>query len=177
MKLTWFGGTTVRLHIGGAIVVVDAALAPAGIDAAELVAGADQVVSGFGSELAQVDAAAFKPRKPVRLLDEGEAPEPVECWSAGAGVMIIDAPGEAMLLLVAGETPALGRWADGAVVALFGDGAGLLARGQALLAQRAPRLLMLAGDESAVDVAIEGLRDELDGAGLVALEAGLALEA
>ena len=177
MKLTWFGGTTVRLHIGGAIVVVDAAAAPAGIDAAELVSGADQVVDGFGRGLAEIDATQFKPRKPVRLLDEGAEAEPVECWSAGPGVIVVDAPGEAALLLVAGEMPALGRWADGAVVALFGDGAELVARGQTLLEMRSPRLVMLGGDESAVDAAIVGLRDQLDGAGLVALEPGLALEA
>ncbi|WP_137151984.1 hypothetical protein [Devosia sp. FKR38] len=177
MKLTWFGGTTVRIHIGGAIVVVDAAGAPAGIDAAELVAGADQVVADFGAGLETVDAAQFKPRKPVRLLDEGEGLPDMMIWSAGPGALVIDAMGEAPLLLVAGEMPALGRWADAAVVALFGDGAGLLARGQALLGMRAPRLVMLGGDESAVDMAIDGLRAGLDGTGLVALEAGLALEA
>jgi hypothetical protein len=176
MKLTWFGGTTVRIHIGGQIVVVDAAGAPAGIDAAELVSGADHIVPDLGRALSAVDTAGWKPRKPVRLLDEEPGETSADCWSAGPGAMLIDAVGEPPLLLVAEAVPALGRWADGAVIALFGDGAALVGLGQAVLSARAPRVIMLAGDEAAVDVAIAGLRDQLDGTALLALEAGLALE-
>ena len=176
MKLTWFGGTTIRIHIGGAILVVDPEDAPGGIDAAELVSGADLVIGGFGAELAGVDVASWKPRRPVRLLDEGESLLEVECRSLGAEAVVVDADGEAPLVLIAGEVPALGRWAESAVVVLFGDGAGLGEAGQALLEQRVPRLVALAGDEAAVDLAIPAVRDLLDGAGLVALEAGLALE-
>lgn len=176
MKLTWFGGTTIRIHIGGAILVVDAAAAPAGIDATELVSGADRVIADFGAHLPSVDATRWKPRKPTRLLDETEHLPAVEAWSAGAGALLIDAVGEPPLLLVAGDVPALGRWADGAVVAMFGDGEGLSAMGQAVLDATPPRLLALAGDDAAVDAAIPILRDRLDGTGLVALEARLALE-
>ena len=176
MKLTWFGGTTIRIHIGGAILVVDADGAPAGIDATELVSGADSVIAGFGAALAKVDTARWKPRRPTRLLDKGEQLPPVEAWSAGAGCLLVDAVGEPPLLLVAGEVPVLGRWADGAVVVLFGDGAQLEALGRALLDESPPRLLVLAGEEDAVDLAIPALRDRLDGAGLVALHARLALE-
>ena len=176
MKLTWFGGTTIRIHIGGAILVVDPAGAPAGIDAAELVSGADSVIASFGAGLAAVDPATWKPRKPPRMLDEGEAPPEVETWSAGAGALLVDAMGESPLLLVTGKMPALGRWAEGAVVTLFGDGETLAALGQAALDDRPPRLLALAGSEAAMDVAIPALRSSLDGTGLVALEAGLALE-
>ncbi|QDZ10299.1 hypothetical protein [Devosia ginsengisoli] len=176
MKLTWFGGTTVRIHIGGAILVVDAEGAPDGIDAAELVSGADVVIAGFGAELAEVDAARWKPRRSPRLLDVGESLPVVEAWAAGRGAVLVEAIGEAPLLLVAGEVPALGRWADGAVVVLFGDGAGLVRRGGALLDEAPPRLLALAGNEAAIDMAIPALRDRLDGTGLVALEAGMALE-
>src|SRR4051794_30457410 len=107
MKLTWFGGTTIRIHIGGAILVVDPAGAPQGIDAAELVSGADMVIAGFGRDLPAVEAAQWKPRKPPRLLDESEAPPAVEAWSAGAGAVLIDAMGEPPLLLVAGDIPML----------------------------------------------------------------------
>ena len=176
MKLTWFGGTTIRIHIGGAILVVDPDGAPAGIDAAELVSGADMVIERFGAALPSVDTALWKPRRPPRLLDEGETPLTVEAWSAGDGAVLIDAMGEPPLLLVAGEMPALGRWTDRAVVALFGDGAGLVRLAEAALADVPPRLLALASDEQAVDMAIPRLRDQLDGTGLVALEAGLALE-
>jgi hypothetical protein len=176
MKLTWFGGTTIRVHIGGAILVVDAEGAPGGIDAAELVSGADVVIGGFGAELRSVDAARWKPRRPPRLLDEGAELPAVEAWLAGPGAVLVDAVGEPPLLLVAGDLPVLGRWADGAVVVLFGDGAVLERLGGVVLDEAPPRLLALAGDEAAMDVAIPALRDRLDGTGLVALEAGMALE-
>ena len=176
MKLTWFGGTTLRIYSGGKIVVLDPAGAPAGIDAAELVAGADMVVGDFGAGLPAIDTANWKVPKPARPLDEdGDVPV-VRCWSAGRDAVLVEALGEPVLLLVRGAVPDLGRWADGAVVTLFGDGAGLGAAGMAVLAQRAPRLLALAGDEAAVDMAIPILREGLEGSSLVALEAGLALE-
>ena len=176
MKLTWFGGTTVRIHIGGAILVVDAAGAPAGIDTAELVSGANAVIAEFGAELPVVDMAQWKPRRAPRLLDEGEGLPAVEAWAAGVGAVLVDAVGEAPLLLVAGSVPALGRWAESAVVLLFGDGASLAGLGEAVLDDMPPRLLALAGNEAAIEVAIPALRDRLDGTGLVALEAGMALE-
>ena len=176
MKLTWFGGTTVRIHIGGAILVVDAEGAPDGIDKAELVSGADMVVDAFGAGLQAVDTASWRPRKLPRMLDEGEELPKVEAWSAGAGAMLVEAVGEPPLLLLVGDVPRLGRWADGAVVALFGGGKELSLMGLAVLADTPPRLIALAGDEAAVDAAISALREGLDGAGLVALEAGMALE-
>jgi hypothetical protein len=177
MKLTWFGGTTIRVHIGGAILVVDPEGAPDGIDRTELVSGADLVVGGFGEALEQVDGGQWKPRKPLRLLDESEDLPPVEVWSAGEGAILVDAMGEAPLLLVAGPKPALGRWAEAAVVTIFGDAEAIVTAAQAVLEDRSPRLLALAGTEAAIDAAIGPLRDKLDGTGLVALEAGLALEA
>ncbi len=176
MKLTWFGGTTARIHIGGVILVIDAAGAPAQIVASELVSGADCVVENFGAGLEAVDSAQWRPRKAQRPLDD-EATEPaVACWQAGPGALLVEAPGEPVLLLIKGAVPELGRWADGAVVVLFGDGEALSGAGQAVLAGRGPRLLALAGDEAALDQAIGALRDVLDGAALLALEAGLAVE-
>ena len=176
MKLTWFGGTTIRIHIGGAILVVDPAGAPEGIDPAELVSGADRVITGFGAELPTVDAARWKPRRAPRVLDETEMHPEVDAWSIGAGAVLVDAIGEPPLLLVGGDMPQLGRWAESAVVTLFGPGERLASLGEALLDHTPPRLLALAGDEAAIDSAIAALRDRLDGTGLVALEAGLALE-
>ena len=175
MKLTWFGGTTLRIYIGGKIVVLDAAAAPAGIDAAELVAGADSVIAGFGAGLPTLETASWKPQRPARPLDDDDVAV-LGCWSAGQDAVLVEAPGEPLLLLVRGAVPDLGRWADGAVVVLFGDGAALSGMGRTVLAQRTPRLLALAGDEAAVDSAIPGLADGLDGTSLIALEAGLALE-
>lgn len=173
MKLTWFGGTTVRVHIGGSILVVDPEAAPAGIDRVELLSGADQIVT-TGS-LRRADLTTWRARKSVRLLDEATQP-PVEAWSSESGAILLDAIGEPPLLLFPRIGPALGRWADNAVVAISGEGEQLLDLASAVLAERTPRLLVLAGDEAAIDHAVPRLRDHLDGAVLVALEAGMALE-
>jgi hypothetical protein len=176
MKLTWFGGTTIRIHIGGAILVVDPEGAPVGIDAAELVSGADTVIAGFGTGLEPIDSRSWKPRRPPRVLDETEDLPMVEAWSVGEGAILVDAIGEPPLLLVGGEVPPLGRWAEGAIITLFGSGARVATLGAVVLDDTPPRLLALAGDEAAIDTAIASLRDRLDGTGLVSLEAGLALE-
>jgi len=173
MKLTWFGGTTVRVHIGGVILVVDPDGAPAAVDRAELLSGADRVISA--GELRSVDLSNWHPRKVGRLLDETEE-APVDVWSNETGAILIEALGEAPLLLVLHSVPPLGRWAESAIVVLFGGGGQLVDLGRALLDERSPRLLALAGNETAIDDAVPRLRDHLDGSGLVALEAGMALE-
>lgn len=175
MKLTWFGGTTVRIHIGGAILVGDADGAPDRIDRTELVSGADRVFTLDGAELPSADAVSWKPRRQTRVLDDdGTLPE-VLLWAVAGGVLV-DGVGEPPLLLASGAIAELGRWADGAVVVLFGDGPALSAHGATLLKARAPKVIALAGDENAVEIAIAALRDRLDGTGLFSLEPGMALE-
>jgi hypothetical protein len=88
----------------------------------------------------------------------------------------VEALGEPPLLLVSAQAPPLGRWAEGAVVVLFGPGERLAALGGAVLDDTPPRLLALAGSEAAIDLTIPALRDRLGETGLVSLEAGLALE-
>lgn len=176
MKLTWFGGTTLRIHIGGQILVMDAGSAPVGIDAAELVSGADVQFESRGDDLAAVDAASWKVRRPGRLLDEGTAPEAVAVFRVGQGAALVDAVGEPPLLLVTDGLPVLGRWAGDAVVVLLGDGGALTALGRALLEASPPKLLVLGGAEGDIDLAVAALRDRLDGTGLMALEPAMALE-
>ncbi|WP_108398920.1 hypothetical protein [Devosia submarina] len=173
MKLTWFGGTTVRVHMGGMILVVKPNDAPAGLDRAELLSGADRVLDA--DELPLADLATWRPRQAGRLLDVVIEPA-VEAWSTGSGGILLETLGEAPLLLVSNQLLPMGRWAESAVVALFGDGRRLVLLGSALLRERSPRLLALAGDEAAIDYAVPRLRDQLDGASLVALEIGMALE-
>lgn len=175
MKLTWFGGTTIRIHIGGAILVADADGAPQGIDRAELVSGADHVFGTSGG-LETVDADAWKPRRPTRAIDDDGGLDAVQVWSVGDGAVLVDAMGEPPLLLASGSLPRLGRWAGDAVVVLFGEGAAMIEHGEALLGATAPRLVALAGPEGDVDLAVAALREHLDGTGLVALEPSLALE-
>jgi hypothetical protein len=52
----------------------------------------------------------------------------------------------------------------------------LVAEATVLLDVARPRLIALAADEQTLDSAIEALSEHLDGAGLVSLEPGLALE-
>ncbi|WP_127753174.1 hypothetical protein [Devosia sp. 1566] len=175
MKLTWFGGTTLRIHIGGLILVADAGVAPAGIDAAELVSGADRVFGLAAAEdcLPQVDLALWKPRR-IRPLDAG----PVEATilRAGAGLVLVHVDGERPLLLVAGELLPFGRWLGDAVVVLFGSAGQLVANGRNLLERQPPRLLALAAADAELDQAIPALRAHLDDTALVALESRLGLE-
>jgi hypothetical protein len=173
MKITWFSNTAFRIHIGGQILVVDADQAGQGVEPKELVSGADLVVR-FDDENAQADGANWSPRPPERLLDAGESVRPLSIWSLGAGTLLVDADADHPLLLVTGEVPAVGRWAEKAVIVLIGER--LAERASRLLAARAPRLIALAGDEAEVSAAFEAVRDRLDGAGLVALEPGMAVE-
>jgi len=174
MKLTWFGGTTIRIHIGGAILVIDAAGAPSQIDPAELVSGAERVFSLSGQGLETVETDSWRPRRPKPLDEDGD--QSVKAYHVADRAILIDAIGEPPLILAADSLPILGRWAGDAVVVLFGDGPSISGLGEALLDVAPPKLIALAAEEPDVDFAIDALRDRLDGTGLVSLEAGLALE-
>lgn len=173
MKITWFGGTTLRIHIGGQIVVVDADAAPEGIDQYELVGGADRLTALAG-DLPHADGTTWKPRPARRLLDEDGTLRNPELWSIGAGTLLVDADGEAPLLVIGGAVPALGRWAQGAVVVVLGET--LAERAGRLLDAGGSRLLVLGGSEAELDAALAQISGRLDGTGLMALEPGLALE-
>ena len=172
MKLTWFGGETFRIHTAGAIVVVMGEGALPGVERSELVGGADVVVA-FGDS-GQAGSGDWKPRAPLRMLEADEAVRPPEVLGLGQGALVIDADGEAPLILAKSDFAATGRWLGQAVVVLIGDG--LAERGGTLLERSLPRLVALAGDEAEVDVTFDALRDKLDGTGLIALERGLAVE-
>lgn len=174
MKLTWFGGTTFRIQIGGQVVVVDPEAAPDGIDRSELVSGADHVVAMRGGGK-PVDLQSWRPRAAERLLDAGDAVRPLELWSVGGSGLLIDGDVDRPLLLAAENVPTLGRWADKAVMVLAGSA--LADRAERLLAAAGPALVALAGSEADVDATLDRVRDRLDGTGLIALEPGLAVEA
>lgn len=170
MKLTWFGGTTIRVHIGGRILVVD----PAGIGGVvpeELASGADATFALDGS-LPEIDPVLWQPGRAGTMLDEDVLGEVTTHGLAGGA--LIAAVGEAPLLLLAGAVPKAGRWARDAVVVVFGDEGDRLAAGG--LETFGPRLIAIAGPDAVVERTFGALRDRLDGTALVALEAGLALE-
>ncbi|KKB09621.1 hypothetical protein [Devosia chinhatensis] len=173
MKLTWFGNTTFRIHTGGQIVVVDAGAAPKRIDANELVSGADHVI-GLNGNRKVTELPAWKPRPRQRLLDAGEQVRPVEVWSAAPDCLLIDADEDMPLLLIAGSVPQLGRWAEKTVIVIVGQT--LAQRVERLVDIALPRLIALAGDDDELDRAFAKLQHKLDGASLIALEPGLAVE-
>lgn len=173
MKLTWFGNTAFRLHIGGQVIVLDAAAAPNGVDAAEVLSGADRVIERNVNE-PLLDARTWRPRPRERLLDAGDLPRPVDIWSLGPDCILLDADEDAPLLLIAGPLPTLGRWAEKAIVILAGQQ--LMRRGEQLVDAVIPRLIALAGSDAEVEAAFIQLPAKLDGAGLLALSPGLAVE-
>lgn len=174
MKLTWFGGTALRAYVGGEIVVVDPDAAPGDVDRAELLAGADRVLAFADGALLAIDPATWRPKPPGRLLD---APSPVDVLRIGEGALLLAAAGEPPLILLGqGELPRFGRWADGAVIVLLSARQDLIAEATALLDVARPRVIALAVDEQTLDRTVAELAEHLDGAGLVSLEPGLALE-
>jgi hypothetical protein len=178
MKLTWLGGTAIRLHIGGKVLVADPGTAPADIEQSEITSGADRIFSlaDADAEVPVVDPASWRRRQPLRPLDAGSDAGP-ELVGISGGVLV-DAAGEPpVALLLAGSMPPPGRWLDGAVAVLLGTGATTTAGGLALLVVARPRLLALALDEQEAEEAIRALRPQLDGCALVVLEPGMALEA
>lgn len=173
MKLTWFGDTALRAHIGGEIIVIDADAAGQGVDRNELDSGADHVVALTGAH-ERTDGKSWKPRPVQRLLDAGEVTRAAAIWSLGDGALLIDPDEDMPLLVLGGPVPALGRWVERAVVLLVG--VSLAQRAEELIGAALPRLIVLAGAETEIEQAIAAIRDRLDGTGLMALERGLAVE-
>ena len=172
MKLTWFGGTTLRIYVGGEIVVVDAEAAPAGVDRGELLAGADHVVTP--GQVPEINPAFWRNRPAARPMDDQP---PLEIHGIGGAALLIAAAGEPPLVVLgSGQPPQFGRWADGAVIVLTSARESFIAEATVLLDVARPRLLALAVDEQTLDVAVAELSEHLAGAGLVSLEPGLAVE-
>lgn len=168
MKLTWFGGTTIRIHIGGSILVADPA-GISGVDPDELVSGADRVFE-LDAGLERIDPAAWQPGRVASMLDE---PPAVAVYGIEGGA-VVSAAGEPPVLLATGVLPMIGRWGRDAVVVVFGEQADRAAT--EVLDDIGPHLIALAASEPVVDRAFAALKDRLDGTGMVALEPGLALE-
>jgi hypothetical protein len=167
MKLTWFGGKTLRIHIGGQILVFDADEAPSGIDRAELVSSAD-LVRKLG-DASPTLPAGWQPRRAATVLED-DAQAELAIFRAGEA-LVIEAPGEPVLVLAGGADVPAGRWGrDAVALALVASSA------SALLESLSPRLLALAADDATVERVLAEIGPKLDGTGFAALEPGLALE-
>ena len=171
MKLTWFSGTTIRIHIGGRILVCDPAEAGTGVDQDELVSGAD-VQFALAEAGPSVDPVLWEPRRAAAMIEEEAVPEVLVHGIAGGA--LIAATGEPPLLLIDGEVAAAGRWGRDAVVVVFGPEAPRLAA--RVLEMVGPRMIAIAADEAVVDAAFAALAGQLRGTGLMSLETGLAVE-
>lgn len=180
MKLTWFAGTTMRIHIGGAILLADAAGAPAEVDGRELLSGVDRrfALAVDDYALAEIDPAIWQPRRPARPLDVTDSTDfAVHVLRVGPDAVLVDAVGEPPLLLLCGEAlPPVERWAGTAVTVLFGERHGLIALGTALLQRARPKLIALAAADAEIEATLVELGGRLGGTPLLALAPGLALE-
>jgi hypothetical protein len=174
VKVTWFGGRTLRVHAGGEIALVRDAVDPADFDIRELLSGADQV---WQIDAAQTtDFAGWRPRRAATVLElEASMPQGLR-YFGDAGCGLLDAPGEAPLLLVWGTPPSVGRWLGDSVVVLFGDSASVARHGAALIETRPPKLILLAVDDAEVDGAFTLLAPLCAETGLMVLEPAMGLE-
>lgn len=170
MKLTWFAGSTIRVHVGGRILVADPARI-SGVDAGELVSGADATffIDDAGEA---VDPALWQPRRAAAMIDADDVPEVLVHGIEGGA--LVAAPGEAPLVLLKAPMARAGRWARDAVVVVFGDDADALAG--RVLDEVGPYLIAIAAPDATVERAIAMLRDKVGETLLVALEPGMALE-
>jgi hypothetical protein len=170
MKLTWFAGSTIRIHLGGRILVADPA-GISGVDAGELVSGADATF--FIDEAGEaVDPALWQPRRAAAMIDAEAVPEVLVHGIEGGA--LVAAPGEAPLVLLKAPMARAGRWGRDAVVVVFGDEADTLAA--RVLDDVGPYLIAIAAEDAAIERAVAALRDKVGETLLVALEPGMALE-
>ena len=170
MKLTWFADSTIRIHIGGRILVADP-VGISGVDAEELVSGAD--VTFFIDEAGEaVDPALWQPRRAAAMIDADALPE-VLVHGIDGGVLVA-AAGEPPLLLLKSAMGRAGRWARDAVVVVFGEEADVLAA--QVLDDIGPHLIAIAAPDAVIERAVGSLRDRVGETLLVALEPGMALE-
>ena len=174
MKLTWFAQSCFRLHVGGAVIVVDPHGAPQGIDSEELVSGADEIVTLGDAGLAAFDMYGWAPRKPKSFIDS-EAEAPLTLYRFGQKGLFVDPPGDDPVILTDGGGD-WGRFADGAVIVLFGPAAALPDRLSRIVQAARPKLVAIAtGDLD--ETVFSALATSAAGTNVQVLEPALALEA
>ena len=170
MKLTWFAGSTIRIHIGGRILVYDP-VGISGVDAGELVSGSDATFS-INEAGEAVDPALWQPRRAAAMIDADDVPDVLVHGIAGGA--LVAAAGEPPLVLLKAPIGRTGRWARDAVVVVFGDAADALAA--QVLEDVGPHLIAIAAPDAVIERAVAALRDKVGETLLVALEPGMALE-
>jgi hypothetical protein len=150
---------------------------PDGVDSRELTAAADQTIdlSDGIAELPNLDVKTWQKAHPVRLIDE-----PVEQiaapYSIDGEALFIDEPQEGPVIVSGGKEIAWGRFADGAVVVLFGTPGGVDEAAKSLFSGARPKLVALAAD-GYQSTQLRTLAEISGRSALQILEKGLAVEA
>lgn len=177
MKITWFGGSTFRLYIGGQIFVTDEKRAPAGVDAHEVAAAADHRIdlSDGIVEFDTLDVENWQRKRPRRVIDE-PVEEIAALFTIEGEALFIDEPQEGPVIVAPGGQTAWGRFADNAVVVLYGAPPAVLEGAQALLIAARPKLIAIAS-EGFSDRQFESLGKVCGDCALQILEQGFAVEA
>ncbi len=177
MKITWFGGSTFRLYVGGVIFVTDIERAPANIDRRELGAGADHRIdlSDGLVEFPYLDLENWRPRRQSRLIDM-PAEQIAELYTISGEGLFIDEPQEGPVIVAPANQTAWGRFAEGAVVVLYGPPKTIAEGVRSLVASARPKLVALA-TEGLNDLQFQAVAACCDGCAVQVLEPGLSVEA
>lgn len=174
MKLTWFTQSCFRLHVGGLMIVLDPHAAPPEIDQQELVSGADEIVTLGDAGLAAFDAGTWTPRKAKSFIESGTEP-PLALYRFGQKGLFVDPPGDDPVILTDGGG-AWDRFADGAVIVLFGQAAALPDRLSRIVRVARPKLVAIAAGDLD-EAGFAALATAAAGTNVQVLEPALALEA
>lgn len=177
MRLTWFGGSTFRLYLGGRIIVTSPERAPADVDRAELVAAADHLIDlGDGvSEYPVIDPETWQPRRPERLVEQsGETI--VELFALAGEGLIVDEAEEGPVIIAPAGLSEWGRFADDAVVVVYGAPQAVTRTVNVLAMAARPKLIALAA-EGLTDDQFTTTASAAGASPVQVLERGLALEA
>lgn len=176
MKITWFGGTTFRIYVGGRIFVTDAGKAPGTANMHEVAAAADYRIDLGGEKPAfpLLDAENWRRRKPLRLVD-APAEEVFDLYTLSGEAIFIDEPEEGPVVLAPARDTAWGRFADDAVLILHGDAEALAEGVRSVTAIARPRLIAIAAPEMD-DAQVQAIAGLCGGCAIQVLERGLPLE-
>jgi len=177
MKITWFGGSTLRIYVGGRIFVTDHERAPEGVDPHEVSAAADYTINLSDGiiEFPYLDMESRKEQRPRRLID---MPQELvaSLYTIEGEALFIDEPQEGPVIVAPGGQTAWGHFADNAVVVLYGKPEAVLEGAQSLLVAARPKLIAIAADGFSQDQ-LDVLALTCGNCALQVLEQGFSVEA
>lgn len=169
MKVTWFSGTALRVHIGGSILLFDSSAAT-GVNRLELESAADAIIQ-LSDPLEQLDFVAWTPPRAPSPLDE-EVEVAVEVFGVPGGVLV-SAAGEPPLIILNSQPQRAGRWSRDAIAVLLDEDAGTLFK--AVLDALSPTMILIP-EAFAQALDFSALAAECSGTAVQVLESRLGVE-